>query len=188
MDTPVINMEQEAYAAGQNGLDQQERPYRLRKLQAKDIPVFARIIGRIGIDELISCYGDEDFTELLLKLKNRKQMLGDVESPHGQDILQQAPSGVVPIKDAEEEGSNESGSDNDTWVMGIAVTARIANKVIQRMDRCMEDIYSLLGGLSGLSPDEVSSLDLDVFLQMVTDVVTGNNFTNFIKAAIKFMK
>ncbi len=187
MDTPVINMEQEAYAAGQNGPDQQERPYRLRKLQAKDIPVFARIIGRIGIDELISCYGDEDFTELLLKLKNRKQMLGDAESLYGQDILQQSPSGVVPIR-PEEEGANASGSDNDAWVMGIAVAARIANKVIQRMDRCMEDIYSLLGGLSGLSPDEVSSLDLDVFLQMVTDVVTGNNFANFIKAAIKFMK
>lgn len=182
-----VNMEQTASGTGQNGPDQQEQAYRLRKLQAKDIPVFARIIGRIGIDELVSCYGDEDFTELLLKLKNRKQMLGDVVSPCGQDILQQGSSGVIPIR-PEQEGTPVSGSDNAAWVMGIAVAVRIANKVIQRMDRCMEDIYSLMGGLSGLSTEEVSSLDLDVFLQMVTDVVTGNNLANFIRAATKFMK
>ena len=38
-----------------------EIPYTMRKLQAADIPLFAKIIGKIGIDELISCYGDEDF-------------------------------------------------------------------------------------------------------------------------------
>lgn len=187
MDTAIANMEQTASVTGQDDPGQQERPYRLRKLQTKDIPVFARIIGRIGIDELVSCYGDDDFTELLLKLKNRKQVLGDVAPPRSQDILQQASVGVVPIRPEKEE-TPASGSDNDAWVMGIAVAVRIANKVIQRMDRCMEDIYSLLGGLSGLSPEEVSSLDLDVFLQMVTDVVTGNNFANFIRAATKFMK
>ena len=72
--------------------------------------------------------------------------------------------------------------------MGVAVAVRIANKVIQRMDCCMEDIYGLLSGLSGLSPDEVSCLDIDVFIQMITDVVTGNNFVNFIRAARKFKK
>ncbi len=186
MDTAIVNMEQTASSTGQDRPDQPERPYRLRKLQAKDIFVFARIIGRIGIDELVSCYGDEDFTELLLKLKNRKQVLGDVV-PSRQDIFQQESAGEAQARPEEGEVP-AAGSDSDTWVMGVAVAVRIANKVIQRMDCCMEDIYSLLGGLSGLSTEEVSSLDLDVFLQMVTDVVTGNNFANFIKAATKFMK
>lgn len=187
MGTAIVNMEQTVSSVGQDGPGQQERPYKLRKLQAKDIPVFAKIVGKIGIDELVSCYGDEDFTELLLKLKNRKQMLGDVAPPRSQDILQQASAGMVPVRPEEEETS-ASGSGNDAWVMGIAVAVRIANKVIQRMDQCMEDIYSLLGGLSGLSPEEVSSLDLDIFIQMVTDVVTGNNVVNFIRAATKFME
>lgn len=186
MNTSIFNMEQAASVIGQGGPDHQERPYKLRKLQAKDIPVFARIIGRIGIDELISCYGDEDFTELLLKMKHRKQLLRDVE-PSRQDVSQHGSAGEVPAGSGEGEVP-VAGSDGDAWVMGVAVAVRIANKVIQRMDCCMEDIYSLLGGLSGLSPEEVSSLDLDVFLQMVTDVVTGNNFANFIKAATKFMK
>lgn len=186
MDTAIVNMEQTASSTGQDRPDQQERPYRLRKLQAKDIPVFARIIGRIGIDELVSCYGDEDLTELLLKMKHRKQLLRDVE-PTRQDIFQQESAGEAQVRPGEEE-VHAAGSGEDTWVMGVAVAVRIANKVIQRMDRCMEDIYDLLSGLSGLSPDEVSSLDLDVFIQMVTDVVTENNFANFIRAATKFMK
>ena len=186
MDTAVVNMEQTASSTGQDRPDQPERPYRLRKLQAKDIPVFARIIGRIGIDELVSCYGDEDFTELLLKMKHRKQLLRDVE-PSRKDIFQQESAGEAQARPGEGEVP-AAGSGSDTWVMGVAVAVRIANKVIQRMDRCMEDIYGLLSGLSGLSPDDVSCLDIDVFIQMVTDVVTGNNFVNFIRAATKFMK
>lgn len=186
MDTAVVNMEQTASGTGQDRTGQQERPYKLRKLQAKDIPVFARIIGTVGIDELVSCYGDEDFTELLLRMKHRKQLLKDAE-PSRKDVSWKDPAGESLAGPGEGE-SPAAGSDGDAWVMGVAVAVRIANKVIQRMDRCMEDIYSLLGGLSGLSPDEVSSLDLDVFIQMVTDVVTGNNVVNFIRAAIKFMK
>ena len=97
MDTAIVNMEQTASSTGQDRPDQTKRPYRLRKLQAKDIPVFARIIGRIGIDELVSCYGDEDFTELLLKMKHRKQLLRDME-PSRQDIFQQESAGEAQAR------------------------------------------------------------------------------------------
>ena len=52
-------------------------PYEMRKLKASDIPLFARIIGKLGIDELMSCYGDDDFTDMLVKLKNRRKVLGE---------------------------------------------------------------------------------------------------------------
>lgn len=162
-----------------------ERPYKLRKLQAQDIPAFAKIIGKIGIDELISCYGDDDFTELLLKLKNRKQLLGDAE-PDGQ---QESGQRVESTGQEDVEGALESvaKTDGGEWVMGIAVATRIANKLLQNLDRCMYDVFSLLGRLSGMTPDEVGALDLDVFIMMVTDVITGNNIVNFIRAAIKFI-
>lgn len=149
-----------------------KRTYTLRKLQAQDIPAFAKIIGKIGIDELISCYGDDDFTELLLKLKNRKQLLGDAD-PDGQFALDEK----EPVVEA-------AGGE---WVMGIAVATRIANKLLQNLDQCMADVFSLLGRLSDMAPDEVGALDLDVFIMMITDVITGNNIVNFIRAAIKFI-
>lgn len=149
-----------------------EKPYKLRKLQAQDIPAFAKIIGKIGIDELVSCYGDDDFTELLLKLKNRKQLLGDAD-----------PDGLSALDEKEPVAEAAGGE----WVMGIAVATRIANKLLQNLDQCMADVFSLLGRLSDMAPDEVGALDLDVFIMMITDVITGNNIVNFIRAAIKFI-
>lgn len=184
MDAGMVNMEQYADGKEQNNGSLQPRPYSLRKLQARDIPVFAKIIGKIGIDELVSCYGDEDFTELLRKLKVRKKILGEAD-PVGQDVLKQTDADENPDDEGEEEA--KAGVKDDAWVMGIAVATRIANKVLQKTDRCMDEVYSLLGGLSGLSSEEISMLDLDVFLQMIMDVITGNNIANFIRAAIKFI-
>lgn len=166
------------YAAeGENIIHAQEKPYALRKLQARDIPVFAKIIGKIGIDELIACYGDDDFTELLVKLKNRKEILGETDS----NIF-----GEGQQDGTEPDFSGET--KDDGWVMGVAVAARIANKILMGLDRCSGDVFSLLGSLSGLTSEEVSELDLDIFMQMLVDVITGNNIVNFIKAAIKFLK
>lgn len=160
-----------------------KRTYTLRKLQAQDIPAFAKIIGKIGIDELVSCYGDDDFTELLLKLKNRKQLLGETELEE-QPAVRQMEGRKVTVLDEKEPMVEETG---DEWVMGIAVATRIANKLLQNLDRCMNDVFSLLGRLSGMTQEEVGALDLDIFIMMITDVITGNNIVNFIKAAIKFI-
>ena len=172
MDKEIAHMDQEANAEGSiQDFMQIQRPYKLRKLQAQDIPAFAKIIGKIGIDELISCYGDDDITELLLKLKNRKNVLGEAE-PDAQRL-------------AGEEA--ETKATGDEWVMGIAVATRIANKLLQNLDQCMGDVFGLLSRISDMTQEEVAELDLDVFAMMITDVITGNNIVNFIKAAIKFI-
>ncbi len=156
-----------------------EKPYKLRKLQACDIVPFAKIIGKIGIDEMISCYADEDFTTLLVKLKNRKKMVNDAVDPGG-------PKPVEKLGAEDPEKSGEK--DTDAFIMGAAVATRIANKILLKMDCCMNDVFEFIGRLAGLSRDEVSRLDLDVFLQMVMDVVTENNVVNFIRAAMKFIE
>lgn len=143
-----------------------EIPYTMRRLRAEDIPLFAKIIGKIGIDELVSCYGDEDFTELLVKLKNRRQALGEKEP---------------------EDGESES-SLGDQWIMGVAVATRIANKVIMNLDKCMQEVFRLVGNLAGITGEEVGQLDLEVFATMVIKIITENNIGNFIKAARVFLK
>ncbi len=153
------------------------RPYRLRRLAAKDITPMAKIIGKIGIDQLIACYGDDDFTELMIKLKERKKKVSRAgEAPTlGEKIIQM---------DAAQADSEDK--DNSEFIMGTAVAVRIANKVLLSLDRCEKDIYGLLGSLSGMSAEEIAELDLEVFIQMVTDIVRENNVVNFIRAAIKF--
>lgn len=143
-----------------------EIPYTMRKLQAADIPLFAKIVGKIGIDELISCYGDEDFTDMLVKLKNRRQKLreGDMEA-----------------------GGEKKASD-DQFILGAAVVTRIANKVLMNMDRCMQEVFRLVGNLAGITDEEVGQLDLEVFAAMIIRIIMENNVGNFIRAASALLK
>lgn len=153
------------------------KPYRLRRLATKDITPMAKIIGKIGIDQLISCYGDDDITELMIKLKNRKKAVSRATEAAGEKILQ--------MKEDQEAASSR---DNSEFIVGVAVAVRVANQVMMNLDKCEKEVYGLLGSLSGMSADEVAELDLEVFIQMITDVVRENNVVNFIKAAIKFVK
>lgn len=141
-----------------------EIPYEMRKLRASDIPLFAKIVGKIGIDELMACYGDDDFTDLLVRLKNRRQMLGEGTG----------------------DGDEEAG--NDQFVLGAAVVTRIANKVILNLDGCMQEVFRLIGNLAGITAEEVANLDLDVFMAMIIKVITENNIGNFIRAAKLLLK
>lgn len=140
-------------------------PYMMRKLRAADIPLFAKIIGKIGIDELMSCYGDDDFTDMLVKLKNRRQMLG------GDDT-----------------GEESERAGNDQFILGAAVVTRIVNKVILNLDGCMQEVFHLVGNLAGITAEEVANLDLDVFMAMIIKVITENNIGNFIMAAKLLLK
>lgn len=142
-----------------------EIPYEMRKLRAADIPLFAKIIGKIGIDELMSCYGDDDFTDMLVKLKNRRQMLG------GDDT-----------------GEESERAGNDQFILGAAVVTRIANKVILNLDGCMQEVFRLVGNLAGITAEEVADLDLDVFMAMIIRVITENNIANFIRVAKLLLK
>ena len=143
-----------------------EIPYTMRKPPAAAIPLFAKIVGKIGIDELVSCYGDEDFTDMLVKLKNRRQMLS-------------------------EGGTGEAGekkTSDDQFILGAAVVTRIANKIILNLDRCMQDVFQLVGNLAGITGKEVGQLELDVFAAMITKIMMENNVGNFIRAARGLLK
>ncbi|MCM1057733.1 MAG: hypothetical protein NC517_09010 [Firmicutes bacterium] len=167
-------------AAAAQGTPVQEKPlkpYKLRRLQAKDISPMAKIIGKIGIDELISCWGDDDLTELMVKLKKRKSIVRQAAEAAAQEdgnVIQSADAG-------------SGGKDNSEFIVGVAVATRIANQVLQRLDRCEKEVYGLLGSLSGMSAAEVAELELEVFIQMLVDIVRENNVVNFIRAAIKLL-
>ncbi|MCM1304568.1 MAG: hypothetical protein NC305_13300 [Lachnospiraceae bacterium] len=160
-------------------MEAQGKPYTLRKFQARDISPMARIIGKIGIDEMISCYGDDDFTELMVKLKNRKKMVSRAVGVSGQD-------GENAIQVEVSEGSGNK--DNSEFIVGVAVATRVANQILLNLDKCEKEVYGLLGSLSGMSAEEIADLDLEIFGRMITDIFRENNIGNFIRAATAFLK
>lgn len=152
------------------------KPYHLRKLQARDLIPFAKIVGKIGIDEIFTCYADEDFTELIMKLKKRREQTRETLN-----------SGVAEFS-GEGEKETEEKRDTDFFIVGAAAATRVANKILLNLECCMEEVFAFLGGLSGLSKDEVSELNLEIFLQMLVDIFTENDLVNFIRAAKKFIE
>lgn len=163
MDVNMIQQETAVEGQASAVCDMPVKPYKLRRLQAKDITPMAKIIGKIGIDKMISCYGDDDFTELMIKLKNRKRRIN------------------------EEAGTNVPDKDNSDFIVGVAAATRIANQVLMNLDKCDKDLYGLLGSLSGMEADKIAELELNIFIQMIVDVISENNVVNFIKAAIKLL-
>lgn len=149
-----------------------EIPYTMRKLQAADIPLFAKIVGKVGMDELISCYADEDFTDLLVKMKNRRQMLSEGEAGSGGDT--------------KSDGGKKTS--DDQFILGAAVVTRIANKVILNLDSCMQEVFRLVGNLAGITSEEVGQLELEVFAAMIVRIIMENNVGNFIRAARALLK
>ena len=146
-----------------------EKPYTLRKLQARDLIPAAKIIGKLGLEDIVSCYADEDFTELLVKLKKRRELTEEVS-------------------ETKLDTDSDQGQDTDFFIVGATAITRVANMILLNLERCMDDVFAFLGGLSGLSQKEVSELDLDIFLQMLMDIFTGNDLVNFFRAAKKFIE
>lgn len=83
---------------------------------------------------------------------------------------------------------SDQGQDTDFFIVGATAITRVANMILLNLERCMDDVFAFLGGLSGLSQKEVSELDLDIFLQMLMDIFTGNDLVNFFRAAKKFIE
>lgn len=77
----------------------------------------------------------------------------------------------------------EEGAEIDTTALGIMVAVDVASIICGNLDKCKNDIYQLLSGLSGMSKKEIAALPMNVFLSMIVDVVKKEEFKDFFKDA-----
>lgn len=78
--------------------------------------------------------------------------------------------------------------DNKIEKVGLSVMMDIASIVLSNLDNCKENIYKILSDLSGMKKDEIASLDMDVFINMIIDVFKKEEFKDFFKAVSKLLK
>lgn len=79
-------------------------------------------------------------------------------------------------------------TDNATTIMGMSVMLEIANVILGNLPKCENEIYQLLSNTSNLSVKEVKELDFAVFIEMVIDFVTKEEFADFIRVASRLFK
>lgn len=168
--TPTTeNASNEAYMSVQTQTEQVEllKPYTFRKLNSTDLFPMIKIISKIGIDELATVL-DGNFVQ---------NIMNDVREKNKQ---------AEQSKENAEQSDKKSSS--DLFQIGVGIALKLANKILEHIPSCENEIYMLLGNISGMGADAVKELDLDVFLEMIMDFVMKDEFKNFFKVASKYIK
>ena len=81
------------------------------------------------------------------------------------------------------EKANETAS-----VVGISVMLEVANVIFSNLPKCEGDIYQLLSQTSNLSVKEIKALSFVDFTKMVFDFIKKDEFKDFIKVVLGFLK
>ena len=141
------------------GVEERIKPYTFRKLNSTDLFPMITIISKIGLDELTSVFEGDALKEVIKKF--------------------------MPNKD---ENTDEEGKKGNQVLVGINVTLKIVNKILEHIPTCETEIYTLLANVSGMNIQAVKALDLDVFMEMLIDFVTKEEFKSFFKVASKYIR
>ena len=140
---------------------QETKPYTLRTLCADDLFPMARIISKVGIDRFRDAFNQNDI-KALIKSLNKQEGADDSDN--------------APV------------SDEVVTSVGMSVVLSISQVVLSHISDCRTDIYTFLGGVSGMKPEAIATLPIEVFAEMVVDVIQKPEFENFIKVVSKLLK
>lgn len=94
----------------------------------------------------------------------------------------------VEIKNAVRDMMSKQGgkvADADVASIGMSVVFDIAGVVLEHMESCEKDIYTLLSRLSGLKMQEIADMPMAEFGEMVIEVVKHEGFRDFFTAVFK---
>lgn len=94
----------------------------------------------------------------------------------------------VKIKNAVRDMMSKQGgkvADADVASIGMSVVFDIAGVVLEHMESCEKDIYTLLSRLSGLKVQEIADMPMAEFGEMVIEVVKHEGFRDFFTAVFK---
>ena len=74
-----------------------------------------------------------------------------------------------------------------TAYVGLGIGLQIAEVILGNLEKCQDELFTLLSHVSGLSVEEVKDLDADVLFEMVVDVVHLPQFKNFTRLASRLL-
>lgn len=147
------------------------KPYTFRKLNSTDLFPMIKIISKIGIDELTQVL-DTNFLQNIVS-KVRTEQAEKFEAVEGTEQVEQTEQAEKPA--------------DNVFLIGMGIALKVANKILEHIPSCENEIYTLLGNVSGMGSAKVKELDLDVFLEMIMDFIMKDEFKNFFKVASKYI-
>lgn len=79
-------------------------------------------------------------------------------------------------------------SGKNVEAVGFAVAMDALSIIVANMEKCKDSLYQFLSGLTGMTKMEIDKLDMEVFFELLVDVVKKEEFKTFFKAASRFIK
>ena len=72
--------------------------------------------------------------------------------------------------------------------VGAAVMFEMAGVILGNYERCQNDIFRFLSSLSGMDMKQIESLPIDTFTEMIIDLVSKEEFKDFMKVVSALFK
>lgn len=93
------------------------------------------------------------------------------------------------IKAITESVSEEDATiDSIAETVGVTVVLKIVDVILENLEAAGQEIFGFLGSLAGMTADEVGSLPMDVFFEMLMDTFQSKEFVGFMKVVSRFLK
>lgn len=141
-----------------------DKSYELRNLEADDLFIMASIISKIGIKEFKACFESDEVKAAIMSMAKQKKDADDA------------------TEDA------DAGADDGVASVGISVALDIVAILLTNIGKCKNDIYALLGTLSGMKEREIAKLPIKTFTGMIFDLVKKEEFADFFQDALRFLR
>lgn len=72
-------------------------------------------------------------------------------------------------------------------VVGIEIAMQLAQIVLTNLESCKGEMLQLLANVSGMTVNDIESLDAEDFMELLVEVVQMPQFKDFIKVASKLL-
>lgn len=97
------------------------------------------------------------------------------------------PDEIKAITESVSEEENAT-VDSIAETVGVTVVLKIVDVILENLEAAEQEIFGFLGGLAGMTADEVGSLPMDVFFEMLMDTFQSKEFVGFMKVVSRFLK
>ena len=72
--------------------------------------------------------------------------------------------------------------------VGVSVVIKIVDVILENLSAAEQEIFGFLGGITGLSTEDVANLPMDVFFELVVDVFQRKEVVGFMRAVSRLLK
>lgn len=93
----------------------------------------------------------------------------------------------INIKDVADENGDVN-IDQLSALVGLNIVFDIVSVIVENLGECENEIFKFLENVSNLKASDIKKMPMDIFAQMIIDVLQKEEFVGFFKVVLKLLK